>query len=58
MHGMFAKAACNALTQLLYLIPSSEALPEGTRPLLEAVHGASTVILNGNPQQGACQHCL
>ena len=53
MHGLFTKAAVNGITELLYLIPSQEALPDNSRALLEALHGAFVTLVSGMPTGGA-----
>jgi len=49
VHGLFAKAAVNGLTELLPLIADQSGLPEGTRQLLELLHQAATQLMAGQP---------
>ncbi|WIA23852.1 hypothetical protein OEZ85_013510 [Tetradesmus obliquus] len=49
IHGLFAKAAVNGTTELLPLIADPAGLPEGTRQLLELLHGAANQLMAGVP---------
>jgi hypothetical protein len=49
MHGLFAKAAVNGVTELLPLIADTAALPDGSRALLEALHGAAVQLMRHRP---------
>jgi hypothetical protein len=49
IHGRFAKAAVNGITELLPLIADPAGLPEGTRGLLELLHGAANQLMAGVP---------
>lgn len=49
MHGAFAKAAVNGVTELLPLISEQSALPDGTQQLLELLHSAATQLMAGVP---------
>jgi hypothetical protein len=57
MHGLFAKAAVNGVTELLPLIADQLGLPEGTRQLLELLHSAATQLMAGVPAGGLCEVC-
>jgi hypothetical protein len=49
MHGLFAKAAVNGVTELLPLIADQSGLPDGTRQVLELLHTAATQLMAGIP---------
>jgi hypothetical protein len=49
IHGLFGKAAVNGVTELLPLIADPAGLPEGTRGLLELLHGAANQLMAGVP---------
>jgi hypothetical protein len=57
VHGLFAKAAVNGVTELLPLIADQLGLPEGTRQLLELLHSAATQLMAGVPAGGLCEVC-
>lgn len=57
MHGLFAKAAVNGVTELLPLIADQSGLPEGTRQLLELLHSAATQLMAGMPAGGLFGVC-
>lgn len=48
-HGLFAKAAVNAIAELLPLIAPADALPAGSRELLEKAHACSVAAMAQRP---------